>query len=321
MFYLVVTALFVVAGTGLRWLDGTLPAGSFSPPRISIDILAVYGFAAMHHAKWAAQRSLERFRPALGNLEPQFDVLRHQLTTLSRRSGLVTLAIAVAFTTGSLITGAEAWDITSKTSPGVAAFFVVEAFLLDVAYAGFILLAYWQIRAIVRIHREATNVGLLQNGANSSFSSLTLSLSISVGLPVYISATSFALIGLFFVGVSILDVFLLVGVLVTAALVFFVPLSGMHRRLVREKAAALDRIGGGIGSASDELHARIAAGRFEELEGMKTALDSLAIEKDAVRRASTWPWQVETLRGFLSSIALPLLLWLATTVLGRVING
>ena len=318
-FYLVATVLFVVAGTGLRWMDGTLPVGTLSFPRIGIDILAVYGLAAMHHARWAARRALVRFRPTLGELEPRYPEFERRLTTLGPTSALVTAALATAFTVGSLSTTPAAWDITPDASTATVAFFIVEGFLLDVGYAGLILMAFRQIRIVTRLHREATNVRLLETHPHSGFSPLTLTLSILVGLPVYASATSYAIAGLFFVGVGVFDIVAIVLAVTSAGLIFIVPLIGLHRRLVRQKSAALDRVGRGFTTASDLVHTRIDNAEFEGIGEMKTALEALAVERDELRRARTWPWQVETLRGFVSSIALPILLWVVTTLLGRIL--
>ncbi len=321
IFYLLVTLVFVAGGTGLRWLDGTLALGTFSAPRIVLDLLTVFGLVAIHVAKKIAQDSLETFRPALGDLEPAVDTLRYELTTMSRSAGFFVVVVSIVFTSSSLLADLEAWDITPSTSPGVAGFFVTEALIDIVFFVAFVSFAYRQVRTVMRIHRAATQISLLESSARNGFSTLTLTLSILVALPIYLSSLSYAIAGVFFVGVSVIDLAGIAVVLTMATLVFVVPLYGLHRRLAQEKANALMTVGASFSSTTQELHSRIAQGTFDQLGGVNTALTSLVIERDALRRASTWPWEVETLRGFLSSVALPIALWLVTALLGRVIGA
>jgi hypothetical protein len=91
----------------------------------------------------------------------------------------------------------------------------------------------------------------------------------------------------------------------------------MHRRLLNEKSRLSVEIGRRFEAATKRLHDRSDAGDLTDMDGINKQLASLVIEKDTVKKISTWPWETETLRGFLSSIALPILLWLSTTLLGK----
>ena len=46
---------------------------------------------------------------------------------------------------------------------------------------------------------------------------------------------------------------------------------------------------------------------------------ALAADRDRLRRVSTWPWSADTLRAFLTSLAIPILLWFLTSFLGRLL--
>jgi len=56
------------------------------------------------------------------------------------------------------------------------------------------------------------------------------------------------------------------------------------------------------------------------MDDLNKALASLVIERDALARISTWPWRPETLRSFLTSVALPVLIWVVTAFLGRLLE-
>jgi hypothetical protein len=113
----------------------------------------------------------------------------------------------------------------------------------------------------------------------------------------------------------------LVGVLMIAAVLdFTLPLAGMRRRLVSQRDALLidsrkriRHLGAVIGTAVDE-------GRYEEAGQLKDALDALELDRQNIARTSTWPWEGATLSRFGAALLLPLLTWLITTVLGRMLD-
>jgi hypothetical protein len=79
-------------------------------------------------------------------------------------------------------------------------------------------------------------------------------------------------------------------------------------------------------AAGDSL-ADLASIPFENLQSLFGYLDRLIHaslsapeEKDTLKKISTWPWEADTMRGFVSSVGLPILLYLITTFLGRLIK-
>ena len=44
---------------------------------------------------------------------------------------------------------------------------------------------------------------------------------------------------------------------------------------------------------------------------------SLALERESLHRISTWPWAADTFRGYISSIVLPLFVFLLGRYIGR----
>lgn len=104
--------------------------------------------------------------------------------------------------------------------------------------------------------------------------------------------------------------FLVLGM---SALLFVVPLRGMHRRLVVLKSQRLAATDRRFEHAAERLHAEIDAADPVELQAVGATMSGLALERGRVEHISTWPWSAATLRGFLSSIALPVLIWAFTT--------
>jgi hypothetical protein len=319
LFYLVVTAIFFSVDTGLTWFDGSVPLGRIDSGRVLNDVLTVYGLALVHFLTITARKALAEFQPALGRLEPTSARLERELTTTSWLGSLVPVGIAIAFTAVSIANDPAAWGMTSKTSVATDIYTAVQGAIFISFFFLFISFAIRQLRVVVRIHREASAVSLYSRESNSAFSRLTLRTSVGLVLPVYLYAILAVISGWSFSKTSVFEIAALAAVVLASAALFVLPLNGMHRRLVREKSRLITTSNLRFEEAAADLHGVIAAKKFDTVDGLSKAIASLVVEKDALRKLSTWPWEADTLRGFLSSIALPIVLWLITTLLSRLL--
>ncbi len=73
-------------------------------------------------------------------------------------------------------------------------------------------------------------------------------------------------------------------------------------------------------AALAELHERVDSGDLQGVEDLNSAIASLEIERQALSRIPTWPWQPETVRLLATALVLPLVLLLAQVVL-QVLTG
>ncbi len=69
-----------------------------------------------------------------------------------------------------------------------------------------------------------------------------------------------------------------------------------------------------------QLHHQIDKGELDAMDQLNKALSSLEIEKTALARTPTWPWEPGTFRGLLAAILLPVAVWLVQILLGRLIG-
>jgi hypothetical protein len=65
----------------------------------------------------------------------------------------------------------------------------------------------------------------------------------------------------------------------------------------------------------------VDSGELTSAADLLSLMGALGTERDRLKRVSTWPWSADTLRAFLTSLGVPVLLWFLTTVLGRVLFG
>ena len=69
----------------------------------------------------------------------------------------------------------------------------------------------------------------------------------------------------------------------------------------------------------DRLHGSVDRDDLSGSDGQNKALASLIAERDLVNRLSTWPWQAGTAGAVASAILLPIVLFLLTRFLDRVL--
>jgi hypothetical protein len=315
VFYLAVSAFFAAGDVGLRWLDGSQKVGTIDPVVFVFAVLSIYGLAAVHFLTGAARRSLAAFRPALGALDSEYDALERRLTTMSPLSAIIAVVIAIVIQAVGASTSATGWGITAKTSFATNIFTVFQEVVFGTFIVVFLVRGIRQLRLIVWLHREATKINLYDVEPHIAFSRFTFPASVSVTVPY---ALAEVLAG-FAAGISPFEIVLLVSTIAISFAIFILPLNGMHRRLVLEKRHAIRDSDRRFELAATKLHEQLDVDALDQMDALNKALSSLVIESERLKRISTWPWRADTLRGFLTSIALPIVLWLITTLLGRFI--
>jgi hypothetical protein len=317
LFYLACAVVFGVASVALRWLDGSAQFGTANPVTTAFATGAVYPLAVVHYLNGAGRRSLRDFRPALGALDTRYDDLALSLTRMPQSTAIVALVLGVAAQILGSATSGGTWGITDRTSVGTAVFTVAVQIILDVFFAVFILRAARQLRMIARIHREATNIRLYDRLPHIAFARFTVITAVVVTIPYAIIEVGVG----FFGEASLVEIVLLVLSVIFSVALFVVPLTGMHSRLVREKVDQFVQSDRAFEATTTLLHSEVRSGKLEQAESINKVLSSLVIETTHLKAVSTWPWSADTLRGFLSSVALPIVLWLITTAIDQVIPG
>ena len=322
VFYVLAIVLLILVSHGVRWLDGSLPRGEFDPARVAEAPLILYFLALMHSLNSVARRSLDAFRPALAISEPQVARLEYELTTMPRAAGYISAAVGSVVGILSILSSPASWGISVGTSPLTLGYTVVASAVSMAFAAAFVFHTLRQLRLVSRIHRMATNINLFEKMPVYAFSALTARTGIGIVIIIYYYVYLFYFLHLFgpTYRASLIDSLTTVVFLLLAAASFVLPLNGMHHRLGEEKARLAAEADRRFEAALKRLHERLDSDSFERMDDLNKALASLVIERDALARISTWPWRPETLRSFLTSVALPVLIWVVTAFLGRLLE-
>jgi len=301
-------ALPVAWAHAVMWATGRLPAGALDS---SILVLAVYGPYALGAGAIGvrvANRALMAFWPATGWPDSERPEWVVRLSAAPARYEWPSLVVGAI---GGLLALAASPDTVLGPPGNRLAVYVAyaPAFLFGYGMlgAGLVLTIHW-LRLVARIHREATAIDPFDRVPVYAFSRLTVAVGLSYVLATYYS---FSINGAFQVGNLVSLAFL--GTATTFGVIAFVaPLWGIHGRLVREKERLLADVERRVTRLAEEMYDRIDAGDFAATASLNTTLSGLTTLRDRVSHLPTWPWPPQLLRGFLSALLLPIIIFVAS---------
>ena len=312
-FYLFVLLASILIVNAVRWFDGSLELGALDGFQTASTFYGVYALGLLHVLKRISGRSLESFRPALAGDDRTFTQLHFQLTTIPARGALIATGVG-------LLAAAAAVLFDPEVRSGFATSPITTIATVAVIYWAVVLvpiLFYSTVRQlglVAHIHRDATNIDLFQPGPLYSFSALSACAGLGLAFFNYYSVatdpTTFT--NPVWLAVLIISV-------VLAVMFFLFPLYGMHRRIIEEKdrleAAANKRLQATIG----DLHERVDRRELSDADELNKTLTSLSLERQMLEKLPTWPWKPDTFRGFFTALLLPIILWLITRLLERIV--
>jgi hypothetical protein len=309
--YAVLIVLSVVVNVIPRLLDGAV----IDALTIGFAALTFTPFAVLHATANASRRALAEFRPALGALEPHYDDLERQLSTTSPANAIVSTVLGVVIVTSGALSVRGGWGIAPENSVATNAVTAVQEVILNAALLTFLLHQVHAVRTISRIHREATNIVLWNVRPHTAFARVTVLASIAI-VVLYVTAAVGSVLS---TDSPALAAVLAALTLAIATVAFAGPLVGMRRRLVRERERQLGETDRVFEEVAARLRADVDAGDLEAAARLDGVVSSLVSERERLRKVSTWPWSADTLRAFLTSLGVPIVLWFVTTVLGRLL--
>ena len=313
---------YVVAGVGfilidmlIKWRDGVLADGGYPLFHVVAMSSGAYYVGLIHYLDRFAGQTFDRFRPWLDMAEADADALRHRLTTLPARTTRVITGLGLVYggvTIWGIARGMFLADVPVFTSPLAIAYTTPMCLLISVAFCSFFYHTVHQLRTISRILSACTGVSLFHQSPLYVFPRLTAR-----------TAVGWIVIGYAWIegepnaGADMLTVATSAAVIAICLAAFVWPFLGVHRILVEQKTRAVDDVTQRLRATLDEFHRRIDAARFDEVTPAVQATAALRQELELLEKIPTWPWRQETVRGVLTAVILPVLLWFVTKLLDR----
>ena len=321
--YIVLAAASVALSSSALWLSGLAAWGTFVPVQVFWGVSTAGIVAAAHHLRNVAGSAFDRFRPALGAALDDPERARFELTVMPARPIAIVTFAGFAITPLYYIFDPAGSQVEGLSTAGFMARWLSEG-LFSVVFLGITYHAIRQLRGVTRLHAIASDADPFRPVPLYAFSRLTaeiavvLILFVSGGLltapEALSSATSGSLTGALWLP-------WLVGTPIVAAVVFIVPLLGMHGRLDAEKhrleTAADDRMRALILDLDEAIDARAT----DPIDTLGRAVSALRHERELIARLPTWPWSTGTIRGFGSALLVPIILFLIQRYLASALGG
>jgi hypothetical protein len=305
----------VFAVNGVKWLDGSLEPWHFEQ-RLTRDTFfpiflgTAYGWLRRH-----AGDAFDRFRPALGKAAGDPEQLRHRITGLPFRSGVVTAVIGAMVGLVALLTDPE---MEALTDSSLAALLVIGAvnfvLALPVTFA-VVWQSMRQLRLVWWCHRTMEDPDVFRPEPCHAFSRLTA----RIGGVVIVSLSYAAVTDTRSLENAVWITMTAVGI-IGAIAAFLLPLQGVHGHLRDAKDRLRDESAVRMGVVAEQLHAAIDQGHHDQVGDLRTSLGALSDQRARIEAVSTWPWERGTLGSFASTLLVPVLLWFVTSVLGDVLG-
>lgn len=257
-----------------------------------------------------AGRAIDRFRPAIDLDDAEFAQLRTRVTTTRPWVGVALLIASAVEPTwhavrapgdGGLAVTVAAWLIRYLGGPTTGAF--ASVLLVSIAVTA------------SHLHGRAQRIDLFHPVAAHAFALVTAFAAVTLVLvssyrvatdPASLRAPATAAI----YGATVL----------TAVVVFVAPLLGMRARLHAEQERLRALAHSRLAAAVTRLEAAVDAGDDEKVAAIRQSIGALRDEVDRVEGASTWPWHGRTLRALVSGLLLPVVTYVATQGVGRLLH-
>jgi hypothetical protein len=302
-------------GQLVEWAVGRTPVGTFDPNLLALVPYGPWVLLGLGVGLRIAHRALWSFWPATG--WPDTDragwaqrfagaPFWPEVTALLLGSiaGVVSLVVGIDTLVGS---GSHRTAVFVAYLPSFLAGYGLSA-------VGGLITVRWLL-LVSRIHREATAVDIFDRVPIYAFSRLTVVVGISYLFVAYYSLT----VNATFQAGNLASIGSIGASIVAASASFVVPLWGIHGRLAREKEALLREAERRANALATELYARIDAGEFDSTAVINSSLAGVSALRERIERLPTWPWPPQVLRGFVSALLLPLVIFILTRVISDLI--
>jgi hypothetical protein len=95
---------------------------------------------------------------------------------------------------------------------------------------------------------------------------------------------------------------------------------GIHDRLVAEKAMLVRDVERRTSEVAAELYERVDGRDLSAMSSINDSLSGLTLLRQRIDRLPTWPWPPQVLRGFVSALLLPIVIFVLTRVISVILE-
>jgi hypothetical protein len=309
--YLGFYLLLVLQSHLVNWTSGRIPWFTFTQEQFFYQLFSAEILFFLSYLNRDAAHALEDFSPLLNVSEGELSRLKYRFSHQPARPVLFITLVGILFGASSFYSVEQAtgfdFSFNLYSIYGAVSFAMPTTFALVFCYRIII-----QLQTVSRLYATAPEIDLFNLE------------------PVYALSTHTAKTGMIFLFLTYSNLLLSPGsILVPTALVatvaisvlsfaaFVLPLRGINHRLVTEKKVMLRGVSTRIRTVFERLEKTFDGGEWAEVSELDKSIQSLQHQKDYIEKIPTWPWQPATMRGFVSAMLLPILIWAVQQVLAR----
>jgi hypothetical protein len=319
-FYLGVGLILLLLQGSVLWVEGAFSFPQVHRAHTFLAVAIPFFLALMYYLDERASSALTGMRSDLDVNQEVFRELHYRLTVLPMVPTLLASFVALGCALLIEASTGEPYNLAVLQS------FPVSANLLRVFY----LLCWWifgaflfhtihQLRRINRIYTEYTHINLFRMKSLYALSNLAALTAGSLVLIPYGFLLANELTVAIWQDPAVYGVYLVITFF--AIVTFIWPQLGIHRLQVVEKERLLEEANGCFEAVVADLHERLDSGQLEEMTNLNVALANLEMERAALGKIRTWPWEPETVRLLITALALPMGLWLLQYVMQRMLGS
>lgn len=314
---LVVTLACVAWPHAVLWATGRLAPWTVDLNYVVLVAYVAYWFPAAALLVHLGRGAIRAFWPATGWPEIQQAVWLYRFEKMPIRVELAALAVGFAVAFGAIVYAPAA--IVGPEEGRIASFIALTptfalGYMLNAVGTVFVVRA---LSLIVEIHEKATNINPFDRVPIYAFSRVTTYVGLLIVAATYYTLT----VNTPFISGNLPALLMLPVTAVIGLAAFVLPLWGIHQRLARTKEALLEDADRRMTAVGAEVYDRVDAREFEGLKDVNESLTALTTLRERIRHLPTWPWPPQLLRGFISALLLPIIIYLITRLIAAVVPG
>lgn len=309
LFYL----MFVLASHILEWVYKDRAWWSFSYELFVYSLFTAEVLYFLRFIARDASNALDEFRPLLNLDEGEIERIRYRLTVLPARRVLYVTLLGIVF--GIYMGFSTQVFLSGPVELSMALIWDVSGFLIaDVLALLFVYRIIVQMRTVNGLYSSAVDLDLFDLSPVYALSAHTARISFILVFMIY--SNLLLTPGSIRIPSNLITT---IVISVIAFIAFLLPLRGVNRRLVAKKKEILSEINRRIKTAFSRLEHDFDNSNLREMDALGRALSNLQDQKTFIEAIPTWPWRPAALRGFLSAMVLPIVIWLVQQILDRVL--
>ena len=299
----------------LAWIVGWLPAFRFNAILFVFPLWQWGPLGLMTHLNRVALEALADFSPLLDADEKRLERLKFEFTVMPARSVILSGVIWSIIYLGLTYLAFKAFYVDYQLGTFFGGVMIVEGLI---SYATGSAIYYHSFRQLWLVNQTVKMVrqfDLFWLNPVYAFSRVTSQ--IGMAWMVMLSLTLL----LFPIKLATAPVLVILALQVLLAVAAFVlPLMFVNRRLVFEKRRLLAEHNQRLEATLERLHGYLDWKEPELAAQLNSAVAGLSLERTVLTGIPTWPWRTTTLTTFLSTLGIPIIIFLIQLLIKKLLG-